>query len=73
MVKGDEEIWSQMYKGCYVDGSYKGVGLVCLVDKIFDLEYLGTYCETNVTRYLRELACGDMLMRLRSTIVRREV
>lgn len=42
LVDGEKVTWYQWYGGRYVDKSYKGVWPTPLVDKIWDLEYVGT-------------------------------
>lgn len=43
-VDGEKVTRYQQYGGCYINGRYKGVGPTPLVDKIWDLEYVGTCC-----------------------------
>lgn len=43
-VDGEKVKWYQLYGGRYIDRQYKGVGPAPLVDKIWDLEYVGTCC-----------------------------
>lgn len=45
IVKGEEATWYYKYEERSIDGRYKGVRPIPLVDKIFHIEYLGTYCE----------------------------
>lgn len=44
-INGEEVTWYRQYGGRYEDDNYKGIETTPLLDKTFDLEYIGTCCE----------------------------